>query len=199
MRRLVNLKTLVAVAIALGAFGVAAAQTAPGGPPSGAKTDALGPELATRQDVQLSTEQMLAEAKKSMPQMDRGAAVVRQQLEQARAAKDVVKVLCLNDKLNQIDVAVRSASDRMGSLESAVTRNDRDRIRHEYAVLMVLRDRVRSLVSEANQCIGEETGFIGESTVRVEIDPTIPDGPSPYAQQVPDDIFSPPPPVSQTR
>jgi hypothetical protein len=147
--------------------------------------------LVARQDVELSPEQMVAEAKKAVPQMEQGAGVVRQQLEQARAARDVVKVLCLNDKLTQIDVAVRSATDRVGSLDAAATRNDRDRVRHDHAVIMVLRDRVRSLVSEANQCIGEETGFIGESTVKVEIDPTIPEDPSQYPQE-PSVFFVPP-------
>ena len=37
----------------------------------------------------------------------------------------------------------------------------------------MLKDRSSALVSEANQCIGEETGFIGESTVTVTIDPSI--------------------------
>jgi hypothetical protein len=35
---------------------------------------------------------------------------------------------------------------------------------------MVLKDRVGTLVSEANQCIGEETGFVGESVVTVEVE-----------------------------
>ena len=39
----------------------------------------------------------------------------------------------------------------------------------------MLRERVKTLVSEANQCIGEETGFVGESKVVVDIDPGLPD------------------------
>jgi hypothetical protein len=63
----------------------------------------------------------------------------------------------------------------MGPLKAAVDRGDDDRSRHEFAVLQVLNDRVATLVSEANQCIGEETGFIGDSQVTVNIDPEIPD------------------------
>ena len=59
--------------------------------------------------------------------------------------------------------------------------------------IQVLRDRVRSLVAEANQCIGEETGFIGESQVTVQIDPTIPDDPSAYPN---DPIISQPPVIA---
>jgi len=107
--------------------------------------------------------------------MDQGAATVRTQLTQAREQRDVVKVLCLNDKLNQIDVGVRSARDRHITLKAATDRNDIDRARHEFTIVIVLHDRVMVLVGEANQCIGEETGFIGDSKVTVSIDPSIPD------------------------
>ncbi len=52
--------------------------------------------------------------------MDRGANAVRQQLGVAREQKDVVKTLCLNDKLNQIDLAIRTATDRVDGLGAAV-------------------------------------------------------------------------------
>ena len=120
-------------------------------------------------------------------------------LEQARAQRDVVKVLCLNDKLNQIDVAVRSAADHVSSLELAAGRKDLDRSRPRLRLVQVLRDRVKGLVIEANQCIGEETGFVGESTVKVEIDPTIPEDPSQYPD-VPIEtvVVTPPPTASPT-
>ena len=162
-------RTLSVVTLLLGgAIGVAVAQTAtpPAAPP---------PEVAAQRDVNLTPPQMQAAVEKFLPQMEQGQTTVRRQLEQARQAKDVVKTLCLNDKLTQIDVATRTARDRYAALKGAVSRNDLDRSRHEFTVLQVLRDRVRALVSEANQCIGEETGFIGDSAVLVEIDPNIPD------------------------
>jgi hypothetical protein len=113
---------------------------------------------------------MLASAKALLPAMDRSALVVRRQLTTAREQKDVVKALCLNDKLNQIDLAIRTATDRVGGLESAVNANDAERARHQYTVVQVLKDRVNTLVSEANQCIGEETGFVGESAVTVQVE-----------------------------
>jgi len=161
---------VVATALVLvGGFGVAGAQpaeTPPAAPPA---------ETGAQRDVALTPEQMLAEAERNLPEMDRAATVVRRQLEQAREARDVVKVLCLNDKLNQIDVATRSGRDRLTSIRSAAGRKDADRTKHEYTVIQVLRDRVRALLAEANQCIGEETGFVGDSRVTVEIDPGIPE------------------------
>jgi hypothetical protein len=188
MRFAVKAWTFAAAAVALGAFGVAAAQTAEGAAPQ--------PEVVARQDVELTPEQMVAEAKKTQPQMDQEASSVRLQLEHARAARDVVKVLCLNDKLNQIDVAVRSAADHISSLELAAGRKDLDRSRHDYAVVQVLRDRVKGLVIEANQCIGEETGFVGESTVTVDIDRTIPEDPSEYPDVPIETVIGIPPQVA---
>ncbi len=86
----------------------------------------------------------------------------------------MVKSLCLSDKLSQIHVAVSTASGRIDTLEAAVTHNDADAAKHEFTIVQVLKDRSAALVAEANQCIGEETGFIGESTVTVTIDPAIP-------------------------
>ena len=119
---------------------------------------------------QLTPAQMVGAAKALLPAMDKSAAVVRRQLTIAREQKDVVKALCLNDKLNQVDLAIRTATDRVSGLEAAASANDAERSRHQYTVVLVLNERVNTLVSEANQCIGEETGFVGESVVTVQIE-----------------------------
>jgi hypothetical protein len=176
---------VTAVAI-VGAFGLAVAQeTAPA-------TTAVAADAQS--DANLSPQEMLAKAKGFVPAMDRSATAVRRQLSVAREQRDVVKALCLNDKLNQIDLATRTATDRMAGLESAVGQNDAERAKHQFTVLQVLRERVTTLVSEANQCIGEETGFVGESNVTVEVDPNIPDtDPSEFPN---DPIISNPPVLS---
>jgi hypothetical protein len=174
-----------AVVLVLGAMGVAAAQPAPaatGGP------DPLAPAQATQ-----TPEQMKTESATYLPQMEQGAAGVRRQVEEARAARDVVKLQCLNDKLTQLDVATRTAKDRYASFMSASERGDLERQRHEFTVLQVLRDRARELVAEAQQCIGEETGFLGESRVTVEVPPGLPD-PAIYPEN--SIIISIPPTVS---
>jgi hypothetical protein len=176
-----------AVLVVAATFGVAAAQQ------EEAAGQDTGVDLTTQRDVNLSPAEIEAKLNEYLPQMEQSATTVRRQLEQARAARDVVKVLCLNDKLNQIDVAIRSASDRAGILRNAIAQNDVDRSRHEYQIVAVLHERVTDLAAEANQCIGEETGFIGESSVVVSIDPTIPDDPS---ELPPDLVISIPPTAS---
>jgi hypothetical protein len=147
----------------------------------------------------LSPAQMRSEATQYLPAMEQSGQTIRRQLDQAREARDVVKVLCLNDKLNQVDVAVRSTRDRVQSLSAAVERNDSERARHEFTVVQVLRDRVRTLSQEASQCIGEETGFIDEPKVSVQIDPAIPKEDPTVFPQDPAIISTPPTVISPTR
>jgi hypothetical protein len=147
--------------------------------------------LAQPESADLSPDQRLERGKGFVDTIERSAQSIQRQLQSARKDRDVVRVLCLNDKLNQVDVALRSARDRVAALGAAVDRKDADRARHEYTVLEVLNDRVRTLVNESSQCIGEETGFIGEAEVSVSIDPNLPDGNTGFAL---DSVALPPPP-----
>ena len=149
-------------------FGVALAQENNQPPAPAAGVD-------SQQDVNLTPAQMLQKARAFKPMMDNDATAVQRQATDAKLKHDVVKSLCLSDKLSQIHVAVSTATGRVDTLEAAVNHNDSDRAKHEFTIVQVLKDRSAALVSEANQCIGEETGFIGESTVTVTIDPSIPD------------------------
>jgi hypothetical protein len=183
---------LVAGAMTLGVFGVAAARTGGAFAPQATIFGAATAAIEAPREVDLPPEQQLALAHQYTTRMDQSTTTVRSALEQARAARDVVKTLCLNDKLNQIDVATRSGKDRATTLQSAVSGRDRDRARHEFMILQVLKDRVEQLVKEANQCIGEEAGFIGESQVSLQIDPNIPDNNTDQLGDDPEIISEPP-------
>lgn len=127
------------------------------------------------QDVSLSPQQMLANVQSLIPELDKLRASVALQLKDAKEKKDVVKSLCLDDKVKQMKLASDTAKDRVVALSSAVSQNDPDRSKHEFTVIQVLKERVQALVAEAQQCIGEETGFIGNDDVTLTIDPAIPD------------------------
>ena len=183
----------VLVATMIGGFGVAFAQSAA----SGSNANVVAPTGGTLDTN--TPQQMRSQSLNFLPQMDQSAQTVRRQLEQSRESRDVVKVLCLNDKLNQIDVEIRAARDRMPTLTAALDKSDAENSRHEFAVLQVLRDRVRTLVQESNQCIGEEAGFVGESKVIVNIDPGIPSNDQTVLPSQTDTIIALPPPVSPTQ
>lgn len=152
--------------ISLGMSSFARAQQA-GSEPS------AGEPPAPAAETQLTPAQMLAEARSTLERIEKGAEFIRGQLREARDSKDVVKTLCLDDKLTQMDVARRSAVDRVAGLESAAQTGESDRARHEFAVVAALNDRSEALKAEANQCIGEETGSIGDAKVVITVDPDI--------------------------
>jgi hypothetical protein len=170
-QRILGFTGVAAFALLLG-HGIAAAQ-AQGTPPPPPDTNAG----ITRQ-VNLSPKEQLTQSDAYLARMDSSRTGVRRQLETARAQRDVVKTLCLNDKLNQLDVAIRSARERRQSLEAAASRSDADLASHEFTILSVLRTRADQLTAEANQCIGQEAGFVGESAVTSTIDNNIPDDPT---------------------
>ena len=147
----------------------------PPAPPAGSIELAPSPALSEHRDLSLSADDQLGRAKDIVLSIERASQSLQRDLQSARKDRDVVRVLCLNDKLNQVDVALRSAQDRVSAVQAAVERKDAERSRHEYTVLLVLNDSVRVAVNESTQCVGEETGFIGEAEVSVSIDPNLPD------------------------
>jgi hypothetical protein len=173
--------------VTLTAVGAAVAQES--GAPAAAPRDVSGGA-----DVSLTPPQMVARVRTMVPQMDLQRGIVVGQLAEAKKRKDVVKALCLDDKVKQMKLATDTAKDRVLDLTAAATQNDGDRSKHEFTVIQVLHDRVQTLVAEAQQCIGEETGFVGNSNVIVDVDSAIPDtDPS----LLPDDpLVSEPPVVS---
>lgn len=151
-----------------------------------------GTEIGGGKDVSLEPAQMLQKVRAMIPEMDQLRGTVAAQLAEAKKKRDVVKALCLDDKVKQMKLATDTAKDRVVALTSAVSQNDPDRSKHEFTVIQVLRERVQTLVAEAQQCIGEETGFVGNTDVTLQVDPALPDAdPSDF----PDDPLVSEPPV----
>lgn len=171
MRLRATLNWIVAGGLVVFAAGSATAQQGGSGAAASGTADA---QVNFQRAPKLSPQEQLAQADQILTRMDQAAGVVRRQLEKARAARDVVKVLCLNDKLSQIDVAIRSARDRKAALQAAAGRNDAELSNHEFTIMTVLRQRSEQLNAEANQCIGEELSFVGKTEVTTQVDPTLP-------------------------
>lgn len=196
--------SVLAVAVLTGIGGALISDAlAQGVPSSGSdgggerSVDLSPPDASSEQSTaSLSPQERVLRGRAFVGTIERSSQSVLRQLHAARKDRDVVRVLCLSDKLNQVDVASRSAQDRYVALKTAADRGDGDRARHEYTVLEVLNDRVRVLVNESNQCVGEETGFVGEAEVSVSIDPNLPEpetgfGPNAYALPPLPNISSP--------
>jgi hypothetical protein len=122
----------------------------------------------------MSGQDELEQSQLIIARIDQASGTARRQLDTARQDHDVVKSLCLNDKLSQVDVAGRSAKDRQAALQSAIKRGDTELSNHEFTILTVLKQRVEQLSAEANQCVGEEIAFVGETQVTAQVDVDLP-------------------------
>ncbi|MBL9112453.1 MAG: hypothetical protein JNM74_24410 [Myxococcales bacterium] len=167
MRLLSTLRWGVALGV-VAYFAAAAPAIAQGG-----AAPAPDAQVGFQKKTQLTPDEQLTEAQRRVARMTSQSTAIRKQLQTARQARDVVKTLCLNYKLSQSDVATRAATERVASLKSAVNRNDADAANHEYTVLAVLAQRSEQIGSEANQCAGEESAFVGDTQVKTTIDPNV--------------------------
>jgi len=201
MRVRSSIKSTTKLVLVLGLLAYAAspagAQQPAGGTPAGDAASGAG-TVGFQRKTSLTPQEQLAESAKHLGRMEQAAGGVRKMLEEARKQRDVVKTLCLNDKLSQIDVAIRSGRDRRTQLQAAVNRNDSELSNHEFTILTVLRQRSEQLVAEANQCIGEEAAFVGDTRTKVTIDPSIPPDETPYPPTDSTLVVGPPPCTSCT-
>ncbi|HVJ90134.1 MAG TPA: hypothetical protein VM580_10050 [Labilithrix sp.] len=183
------------------AFGALALAAGPAGAQqtsgdSGRETSSEPPpadgQVGFQRKTSLTPDEQVLESQRHLARMEGAAGGVRKMLEEARRQRDVVKSLCLNDKLSQLDVAVRSARERRNQLQSAAKRRDVELANHEFTILTVLRQRSEQLVAEANQCIGQEAAFVGDTQTTVQIDPRIPVDETPYPPTDPTLVIGPP-------
>jgi len=125
--------------------------------------------------------ELLSLSQASVSQMDAISAGIRDDLRTARAARDVVKTLCLGDKLTQVDVAIRAARERRQTLELAAARGDAEQAAHEFTIVSVLRQRADAIRAEANQCIGaQDLVDEGKTATDAFVDPDLPEDPDAF-------------------
>jgi len=184
-------------AVVLAASGSATAQSPASG--SAAAGGTASAQVGFERRPQLSPQDELAQADAVLSRMNQASATVRRQLDTARQARDVVKSLCLSDKLSQIDVATRSARDRQSALQAAAQRNDLELSNHEFTMLTVLRQRTEQLTAEANQCLGEDLSFVGQTQVTTQTPVDLPPDDTTLPPNVTPIVVPPPVQVSGTR
>jgi hypothetical protein len=110
----------------------------------------------------------------------------------ARKKKDVIKLNCVSDKLTQIKGHVIVANQTNSSLTVALSRNNAPAGQHEFTRMTIIFQKVTVLGTEAENCIGEDASYVGDTRVDVEIDPNIPDS-DPTEPQLPlPDVSRPP-------
>jgi hypothetical protein len=159
---------LTTLGLSVFGYGVARAQSggAPGSPPD--------TSAGLQRQVTATPEEMSKRSETHLAQIELISTTVRRQLEKARSDRDVVRTLCLSDKLNQLDVTYRSAKERKGALDGAISRRDTELANHEFQILSVYRTRGERIKTEADSCVGGEVGVPGDTKTTSTVSPDIP-------------------------
>jgi hypothetical protein len=174
------------------ASGLTLAQTAPRPPPA---PSALKVEKAS--DVPDVTK--LERSSKAIGAMREVLRDVLGKLEEARRAKDVVKLNCVNEKLTQIKGLLRISEQADVALQEAVSQRDTTSSEHEYTKVMIAQQKVSQLRTEAEKCIGQ-LAFRADENMSVEVEePTDLPGGDPTRPAPVEDVVIRPPPASAVR
>jgi len=168
--------SVLCVGLALGltvhAAEPAAGETSPGDEALAANEGAP----ASTADSEGDAEELLAKARQMQIGIAQVADTLSNSLREARQNKDVVREVCLDDKLNQADVAAETAQDRVASMAAAIAVGDLATVKRDFVVLSALSEGAQELAASGDRCLGEEQAAnLGEAQpLQVIIDPAIP-------------------------
>jgi hypothetical protein len=157
-----------ALALALGLTALAAE-------PVG-KTPGAGAGSQERPKAPGDAEALLAQARQMQVSIAQVAEGLSAGLREARQNKDVVREVCLDDKLNQADVASETAQDRVTSMVAAIAAGDLATVERDFVVISALSESAQELGSGGDLCLGEEqsTPLADGNPLEVTFDPRIP-------------------------
>jgi hypothetical protein len=148
----------------------ALAQTAGGEVPAPAPAP-VAPVLVDPLAVQKSTisgDEMLSQGREYRQQIQSITMQIQVQSQQAKADKDVIRLNCLLDKLNQVKVNANMMDQALQSLQDCVSRHDDSAQLHEYTRVTIINQKAQVLRTEADACVGAETNYVGPTKVVVE-------------------------------
>ena len=154
-----------------------------------------GPSPHAASGRALSAGDMVSQSKEMMGKMQQVLQRVVQLQEVARKQKDIIKLNCVNDKLVQVKGNMNVAESATTALHESIARNDEAQRQHEFTRVSLTNQKVQVLGQEAENCIGEDLTYVGQTDVKVEIDPTIPEA-DPTRDMKPEPVIERPPVAS---
>lgn len=124
-------------------------------------------EALVKEASALSDDQKLDASRKALAQIRDAVSAVTRTQQEAFAAKDAIRLSCVEDKLLQVKGALKIAENASASLEGAAARKDGTAATNEYARVALAREKARKLQGEAAQCAGKDAGD-GRADIDVE-------------------------------
>lgn len=143
--------------------------------PAEAETTTPDVTQATAPRVEMSSEEMTTQAENLIGQMQEMLKRVLDIQQSARAAKDVIKLNCVNDKLLQVKQLLNIAESGQNNLTAAIAQGNDPARYHEFNQIKISHEKVGGLRDEAEACIGDEIVFVGDTRVDVSRPPVTDD------------------------
>jgi hypothetical protein len=165
---------LVVVATA----GTAAPQT--GMPQAGVPQATYAPPTAAgfagQPPSTVSPAEMLQQGREYRSQVEAIGLQMQNQVQQAKADKDVIRLNCLLDKFTQLKVNGNMMDQALQSLQDMISQRDEGAQLHAYTRITIINQKVQVLRTEADACVGTETNYVGPTKIYVEVPPGITSG-----------------------
>jgi hypothetical protein len=150
-----------------------AAQPGAGQPARPADAPAPPVDVSVPQRSNLSPQEMVTRAREYRTRANEVIAKINAWVEEAKKAKDIIRLNCLLDKLVQAKANLNIADRTIINLEEGIRRGDEGASFHEFTRLTIINQQVQVLEGEAQQCVGEDLTFIGATQVDVKVDPGV--------------------------
>lgn len=166
-------KILVGGLLVLGS-GTLLAQPAPAPEPPADATADVGATVSGSITAKLSPQEMLSRITVLATASENDAQTVLRLQIKARTDKDVIRLNCINDKLLQIKALRNTVEEAKFAFDASV--GDAEGQAHQFSLITISAENVRTLREEAQACAGETDMFVGPGQVDVT-GPDIPDDP----------------------
>ncbi len=146
----------------------------------------------------LSLDEMLAQGEVAARLANERVTSAMGMLGDAREANDVQRINCLSDYLTTMKGLARLADQNLQTLRERVAARDRTAAEHEYVKVMIARNKVLQMYSQAKGCggVAQETIFEGEPLVEQVFDRELPLGSGSDNLGIPMISVEPPPSAS---
>lgn len=119
-------------------------------------------DLTAESMANLTPQQMIERAGTLLGNVLKNVKLLETLVEKAKQEADIIKVNCTSDKFVQATANQKIAEQANSALSRAANDGDVEGARHEYTRIVIIDGKVMVLVSEGNECIGVEAGYVGQ-------------------------------------
>jgi len=113
-------------------------------------------------------------------------------LRDARRDRDILRANCLEQKVKLLTALLKISESAATQMSEAISKDDEQRTSQAYAKILVSSGRSKTILAEAEACVGATAVYSGTTDIEVEVedgtrnhDPTLP-------ASIPSNVNSPP-------